>query len=191
MSAKLPFPEIVLLAEGFAMCAHRNQRRESEDAPYMVHPIRVAHFVHEYIDDANVIAATMMHDVLEDTDVTAEEMRWVFGGAITDPVLEVTDVSRPSDGKRAVRKEKDKDRDPTPPSGYLRFHFGSFLRRQARGQAGKCQTTIKRGGESGRHWTEVPTRAWRQRLIGAGNRLRRRAAPAKPCMAAMVPESLY
>jgi hypothetical protein len=51
----------------------------------------------------------MMHDVLEDTDVTAEEMRRVFGDAITDLVLEVTDVSRPSDGKRAVRKEKDKD----------------------------------------------------------------------------------
>jgi hypothetical protein len=32
-----------------------------------------------------------------------------FGDAITDLVLEVTDVSRPSDGKRAVRKEKDKD----------------------------------------------------------------------------------
>src|SRR5271157_433956 len=62
----------------------------------------------KYTDDANVISAAMMHDVLEDTDVMAEEMRRVFGDAITDLVLEVTDVSRPSDGKRAVRKEKDK-----------------------------------------------------------------------------------
>ena len=90
-----PLPEIILLAQGFGMCAHRNQRRKFEDAPYMVHPIRVARIVAEYTDDANVIAAAMMHDVLEDTDVTAEEMRCVFGDAITDLVLEVTDVSRP------------------------------------------------------------------------------------------------
>ena len=102
-------PEVALLAQGFAMCAHRNQRRKYEDVPYMVHPIRVARIVHEYTDDANVIAAAMMHDVLEDTDVTAEEMRRVFGDPMTDLVLEVTDVSRPSDGKSAVRKEKDKE----------------------------------------------------------------------------------
>ena len=47
--------------------------------------------------------------MLEDTDVTAQKMRRGFGDAITDLVLEVTDVSRPSDGKRAVRKENDKD----------------------------------------------------------------------------------
>jgi (p)ppGpp synthase/HD superfamily hydrolase len=102
-------PEIALLAQGFSMCAHRNQRRKYEDAPYIVHCERVARTVAEYTDDANVIAAAFMHDVLEDTEVTAEEMRRVFGDAITDFVLEVTDVSRPSDGVRAVRKEKDKD----------------------------------------------------------------------------------
>ena len=91
------------------MCAHRNQRRKYEDAPYVVHCERVARIVAEYTNDDNVIAAAMMHDVLEDTDVTAEEMRRVFGDKITDLVLEVTDVSRPSDGKRAVRKERDKE----------------------------------------------------------------------------------
>jgi (p)ppGpp synthase/HD superfamily hydrolase len=101
--------EIILLAEGFGLCAHRNQRRKFEDAPYMVHPIRVARIVQEYTEDPDVIAAAMMHDVLEDTDVTAEEMRRVFGDRITNLVLEVTDVSRLSDGTRAVRKEKDRE----------------------------------------------------------------------------------
>jgi (p)ppGpp synthase/HD superfamily hydrolase len=78
-----PLAEIALLAQGFAMCAHRNQRHKYEDAPYMVHPVRVARIVHEYTDDANVIAAAMMHDVLEDTDVTTEEMRRMFGDTIT------------------------------------------------------------------------------------------------------------
>jgi len=106
--SQITLPEIVLLAQGFGMCARRNQRRKFEYAPYMVHPIRVACIVDEYTDDANVIAAAMMHDVLEDTDATAEEMPRVIGDPITDLVLEVTDVSRPSDGKRAVRKEKDR-----------------------------------------------------------------------------------
>lgn len=103
-------PEIVLLAERFGMCAHRNQRRKFEDAPYMVRPIRVAHIVAEYTDDANVIAAAMMHDVLEDTDVTTEEMRGVFGNTITDLVLEVTDVP----GRRWKSKGAQRE-GPRPP----------------------------------------------------------------------------
>ncbi|HZL69887.1 MAG TPA: HD domain-containing protein [Candidatus Limnocylindrales bacterium] len=109
MSTPVDLPRLVLLAQGFAMCAHRNQRRKYEDLPYVVHCERVARTVAEYTDDANVIAAAFMHEVLEDTDVTAEEMRRVFGDAITDLVLEVTDVSRPSDGKRQVRKDKDRE----------------------------------------------------------------------------------
>ena len=104
-----PLPDIALEAKGFAMCAHRNQRRKCEDAEYVVHCERVARLVARYTADPNVIAAAFMHDVLEDTDVTAEEMRRVFGDAVTNLVLEVTDVSRPSDGNRRVRKDKDRD----------------------------------------------------------------------------------
>jgi GTP pyrophosphokinase len=78
------FPEIALLAQGFAMCAHRNQRRKYEDILYVVHCERVACTVAEYTDDRNVIAAAFMPDVLEDTDVTAEEMCRVFGDTIRD-----------------------------------------------------------------------------------------------------------
>jgi (p)ppGpp synthase/HD superfamily hydrolase len=102
-------PEIALLAEGFGMCAHRNQWRKHENAPYIAHPSRVAGIVHEYTDDANVIAAAMMHGVLEDTDVTADEMRLIFGDMITDLVLDGTEVSRPEDGVRKVRRLMDKE----------------------------------------------------------------------------------
>jgi (p)ppGpp synthase/HD superfamily hydrolase len=80
------FPEIALLAQGFAMCARRDQRRKYEDAPYVVHGEQNARTVAEYSDDPNVIAAAMMHDVLEDPDVTAGEMRRPFGDTITDCV---------------------------------------------------------------------------------------------------------
>ena len=129
------------------MCAHRNQRRKFEDALYMVHPIRVARIVAEYTDDANVIAAAMMHDVLEDTDVTAEEMRRVFGDAITDLVLEVTDVSRPTDGNRTMRKAKDR---PTPNS--------LILKRIASGGMCRCGTGVTDGTTGGAYRTsEVRT----------------------------------
>jgi hypothetical protein len=52
----------------------------------MVHPVRVAHIVTEHTDDANIIAAAMMHDVLEDTDVTAEEMRRFRAGGLVPQV---------------------------------------------------------------------------------------------------------
>jgi hypothetical protein len=52
-------PEIALEAKGFAMCAHRNQRRKYEDAPYIVHCERVARLVGEYTSDANAIAAAL------------------------------------------------------------------------------------------------------------------------------------
>jgi hypothetical protein len=41
-------PKVKFLAQGFAMCAHRNQRRKYEDAPYVVHCERVARMVAEY-----------------------------------------------------------------------------------------------------------------------------------------------
>jgi len=65
---KRALPELALLAQGFATCAHRNQRRKYEDAP------RVANIVAEYTADESAIAAALTHDVLDDTDVTADEM---------------------------------------------------------------------------------------------------------------------
>src|SRR5664279_4760863 len=52
MSTPVDLPRLVLLAQGFAMCAHRNRRRKYEDLPYVVHCERVARTVAEYTDDA-------------------------------------------------------------------------------------------------------------------------------------------
>ena len=98
-----------VVAFGFATCAHRNQRREYTGEPYVTHCASVARTVAECGGSPEAIAAAMMHDVLEDTEVTAEEMRAVFGEKVTALVLEVTDVSRPGDGNRAVRKALDRE----------------------------------------------------------------------------------
>ena len=97
------------LALGFAMCAHRKQKRKYTDDPYAMHCESVARIVAEYTDDEAVVAAACIHDVLEDTEVTAAELRDVFGERITLLVIEVTDASRLEDGNREVRKRIDRD----------------------------------------------------------------------------------
>lgn len=97
------------LALGFATCAHRQQKRKYTGEPYVSHCASVARLVAEYTRDVEVIAAAIMHDVLEDTDVTPAEMRDVFGERVTLLVIEVTDVSRLEDGNREVRKRLDRE----------------------------------------------------------------------------------
>lgn len=97
---------------------HGKQLRKYTNDPYIVHPIAVAALVRDVlsrssgfsnIQIAEVSAAAVMHDVLEDTDYTESQMLDDFGPFITQLVLEVTDVSRPSHGNRAARKAIDRE----------------------------------------------------------------------------------
>ena len=84
----------ILRAANFAADKHRNQRRKDEAAsPYINHPLAVASVLaHEAgIDDARVIAAALLHDTIEDTDTTADEIGAFFGAEVASVVLEVTD----------------------------------------------------------------------------------------------------
>jgi (p)ppGpp synthase/HD superfamily hydrolase len=56
-----------------------------------------------------VIAAALLHDVIEDTIVTEEILLREFGMDVTDLVMQVTEVSKPSDGNRATRKIMDRN----------------------------------------------------------------------------------
>lgn len=85
---------ILVSATAFAAEKHRNQRRKDEDAsPYINHPIALASvLVNEAgIDDAVVIAAALLHDTIEDTATTPEELFETFGELIAGIVIEVTD----------------------------------------------------------------------------------------------------
>jgi guanosine-3',5'-bis(diphosphate) 3'-pyrophosphohydrolase len=81
-------------AIAFAAEKHRNQRRkDAEASPYINHPIALANvLVNEAgIDDDRVIIAALLHDTIEDTQTTKEELQTIFGKKITKIVLEVTD----------------------------------------------------------------------------------------------------
>lgn len=59
----------------FADIAHDNQRRRYTQDRYIVHPARVMEICKEYTDDITVLAAALLHDVLEDTPVTKEQIK--------------------------------------------------------------------------------------------------------------------
>ena len=85
---------LVLKAAEFAAHKHRNQRRKgASQRPYIGHCIEVARLVADVgkVEDANVLAAALLHDTVEDTDTTREELREEFGQVIDDIVAEVTD----------------------------------------------------------------------------------------------------
>jgi (p)ppGpp synthase/HD superfamily hydrolase len=64
----------LLQIEGFASKAHAGQKRKFEDAPYIVHPVRVMNICKEYTRDPTILGAALLHDVLEDTTVTKSDL---------------------------------------------------------------------------------------------------------------------
>jgi guanosine-3',5'-bis(diphosphate) 3'-pyrophosphohydrolase len=99
---------LILHATAFAADKHRNQRRKDEEAsPYINHPVALANLLAQAgISDTTVLAAALLHDTIEDTDATAEELMGAFGQEITAVVLEVTDdKSLPKEERKRVQIE--------------------------------------------------------------------------------------
>jgi len=88
---------LLLKALAFAAHKHRDQRRKDPEAsPYINHPIALADvLVNEGgVTDFEVLCAALLHDTVEDTATTPEELAEVFGTRIADIVAEVTDDTR-------------------------------------------------------------------------------------------------
>jgi len=84
----------LLKASTFAARKHRDQRRKDADAsPYINHPLEVAEVLARIggVDDATVLQAALLHDTVEDTQTTPEELEREFGAAVRKLVEEVTD----------------------------------------------------------------------------------------------------
>ena len=92
-------------AAAFAKRAHEsiNQRRKYTNEPYIVHPADVARIVASITDDENMICAAWLHDVVEDTPFTLNDIESNFGSDVAHLVSGLTDVSKPSDGNRKTR----------------------------------------------------------------------------------------
>lgn len=85
---------LILKAMRFSAEKHNDQRRrDSKSSPYINHPIQVAETLWSVggVRDEALLAAAILHDTIEDTDATPEEIRREFGEDVLGLVLEVTD----------------------------------------------------------------------------------------------------
>jgi GTP diphosphokinase / guanosine-3',5'-bis(diphosphate) 3'-diphosphatase len=98
---------LVIRAVEFAAQKHRMQRRKDSDAsPYINHPIALMHVLclDGGIIDPIVLAAAALHDTVEDTETTEEELRTTFGEEIAQIVVEMTDdKSLPKDERKRLQ----------------------------------------------------------------------------------------
>lgn len=94
-SIKLPKDnnQLVCRAFEFAYQLHKGQMRASGE-PYIAHPVAVANILRSLGGDSAMIAAGFLHDVVEDTDVTADEIEAHFGAEVRQMVEGVTKLSK-------------------------------------------------------------------------------------------------
>jgi len=108
----------------FAAEKHRHQRRKDrEKSPYINHPIEVAERIWNAgsYRDINVVCAALLHDTVEDTNTSFEEIEEAFGKTISDLVREVTDdKSLP----KARRKELQVEHAPHLSTGAKHIKLG-------------------------------------------------------------------
>lgn len=85
--------ELIRKADSFAKTAHITQKRKDSSCnPYILHPREVAWILQlAGVTDENVICAALLHDTIEDTKVTKEDLTKEFGDEITNLVLECSD----------------------------------------------------------------------------------------------------
>lgn len=107
---------LVLDAASFAADRHRQQRRKDIDAsPYINHPLALARIlaVEGGISDPQVIAAALLHDVVEDTETSQAEIEARFGALVAKIVAEVTDdKSKTKAERKRLQVEKAASKSP-------------------------------------------------------------------------------
>lgn len=86
MANKYIDSELLDRAIVFAVNAHHNTERRGKGFPYIVHPMEAVEIVATITSDQQLLAAAALHDTIEDTDVTVEQLRAEFGERIANLV---------------------------------------------------------------------------------------------------------
>ncbi len=105
--------QIIFTALEFAAVKHQFQKRKGADGiPYINHLIEVSSLLIQKLDEASVelLVAAILHDVIEDTDAEAEEIKKKFGEKVMHIVMEVSDdMNLPSLKRKSLQIENAKD----------------------------------------------------------------------------------
>ena len=78
----------------FTMERHGDQKRRGSGVPYVTHVIHVAHILARHGFPEEIVAAGLLHDILEDTPVEREELEEIFGPEVTAVVSDVTEPAK-------------------------------------------------------------------------------------------------
>ena len=87
----------------FAVEAHQGTERRGKGYPYIIHPMEAAAIVATITNDQEMLAAAILHDTVEDTDVTIEQIRELFGDRVAGLVQHET---APLDENMSWREKK-------------------------------------------------------------------------------------
>lgn len=79
----------------YATAAHAGVNRKGKDRPYILHPLEAMTIVGSMTDDEDLLAAAVLHDTIEDTDVTREDLEREFGKRVADIVSHESENKRP------------------------------------------------------------------------------------------------
>ena len=90
-----------------------DHRRKYNNLPYIVHPAEVVDILKTVPHTQEMLAAGWLHDTVEDTNTTLDEIEREFGAVVATLVEQLTDVSKPEDGNRKLRKALDLDHTST------------------------------------------------------------------------------
>ena len=95
----------------YAALAHKGVLRKYTGEEYITHPVAVARIVRSVTEDLDTILAAILHDVIEDTDITEEDLvKFGFSIETVRIVQEVTNIPKKEDSPRKLRKAMDKAR---------------------------------------------------------------------------------
>lgn len=90
----------------YATQAHRGTERRGKGFPYIVHPLEAMAIVATITNNPDLLAAAALHDTMEDTDVTLDDLRKEFGEHVASLVADETDVKHLPDGTKLTWKER-------------------------------------------------------------------------------------
>ncbi|MHA2246927.1 MAG: HD domain-containing protein [Candidatus Hodarchaeales archaeon] len=93
----------------FAYKKHKGMKRKTSGVPYIVHPMSVAIILMKNNASNNIVAAGLLHDVIEDTDVAFSEIRKIFGRKVTELVRAVTEpkeLRKPDSDPKGTWKQR-------------------------------------------------------------------------------------
>lgn len=122
--------EILNKAIVFATNVHSGQFRKSTDIPYILHPLEAAAIVGTMTTDEEILAAAVLHDVVEDTDTTVEQVRELFGDRVARLVASESENKRedlPAESTWKIRKEETLQHLKTAPTEVKMITLGDKL----------------------------------------------------------------